>query len=283
MKVIGLCRFSFPALGGFQVEHRSRIERLKYLFNPARMEERFRHFETICLPSIRAQTDPDFQFLILVGRALPAPYRERLKDLIADVPQAIIISRTAGPHREVCQRVINGQRDLDQPCLQFRHDDDDAIAVNFVETLRQAARDCAPLLEQHKLVGFDWNRGYIARPGPKGIFGEVQNTPYWGVAMATAVKANVRMSIMNFGHRHLNQHMPTVTFNNPVMYLRGHNDYNDSRQKDHIPDQPMPLLDRDGEADLKRLFNIDADHVRQVFSRPPVTDETAYTDPLPQQ
>ncbi|SNT15266.1 putative rhamnosyl transferase [Antarctobacter heliothermus] len=266
MQVIGFCRFSYPAEGGFQVEHSSLTDRIAYLYDPARIEERFRHFECLCLPGLKAQTDPDFLFVILVGEAMPMRWLERLAELIGDFPQAVIVSRPPGPHRQVCQDVINAVRDMDQPCLQFRHDDDDGVAIDFVAHLRQAAQDCAPLLAQHRLVGFDWNRGYVGRPDAQGICAEVQVTPYWGVAQAMAVRPGVRQTIMNFGHNKLNQNMPTVTFTQPVMYLRGHNDHNDSRQKRHVKPVPLPRLDATGEAELKARLAIDANHVRQVFS-----------------
>lgn len=266
MQVIGFCRFSYPAEGGFQVEHATMEERLTYLYAPARMEERLRHFETICLPSIRAQTDPNFTFVILIGENLPEPWVGRPRDLIADVPQAMVAARPSGPHRKVCQRVINSARKMDQPCLQFRHDDDDAVAITFVERLRKAAADVGPLLEQHRMVGFDWNRGYVARPDANGISGEVQVTPFWGVAQATYVQAGVRQTIMNFGHRKIMEYMPCLTFTDEVMYLRGHNAHNDSRQKKHVKPMPLPRLNQDGEADLLDRFAIDADHVRRVFA-----------------
>ncbi|MCP3879258.1 MAG: hypothetical protein GY701_12850, partial [Sulfitobacter sp.] len=50
MQVLGLCRFSYPALGGFQVGHDSTADRIAYLYDPARLEERFRLFETVALP-----------------------------------------------------------------------------------------------------------------------------------------------------------------------------------------------------------------------------------------
>lgn len=266
MQVIGFCRFSYPAEGGFQVEHSSLKDRIAYLYDPARIAERFRHFECLCLPGLKAQTDPDFLFVILVGDAMPDRWLERLAELISDFPQAMIVARPPGPHRKVCQEVINAVRDMDQPCLQFRHDDDDAVAIDFVAHLRQAARDCAPLLAKHRLVGFDWNRGYVGRPDARGICAEVQVTPYWGVAQAVAVQAGVRQTIMNFGHNKLNQNMPTVTFTQPIMYLRGHNDHNDSRQKKHVKQIALPRLDTAEEADLKARLAIDADHVRRVFT-----------------
>lgn len=267
MQVIGFCRFSYPAEGGFQVEHDSVQERLDYLYAPSRLDERLRHFETICLPSIRAQTDPDFSFLILTGDSLPEPWAGRLLDLAASVPQARIVAKSPGPHRRVCQQTINEARDMAQPCLQFRHDDDDAVAVTFVERLRQAAADVRPMLERHRFVGFDWNRGYVARADAEGLFGEVQVTPFWGVAQAMYVQPGTRQTIMNFGHQKLMSFMPCLTFTDEVMYLRGHNDHNDSRQKKHVKPLPLPRLDQDDEAALKDRFAIDADHVRHVFSK----------------
>lgn len=264
-QVIGFCRFSYPAEGGFQVEHATLAERMTYLYAPERMLERFRHFETICLPGLKAQTDPDFTLAILVGQDMPEPYLDHLKMLVHSFPQAVIVARPPGPHRDVCQEVINSLRTPGLPCLQFRHDDDDAISVRFVEMLRQAANDCAPLLEKHRLVGLDWNRGYVARPGADGIHAEPVVHPYWGVAQAVAVKPGARQTVMNFNHHKLNQFMPTLTFSDPAMYVRGHNDHNDSRQASHVKPIQLPLLTAQDEALFKRQFAIDADQVRLAF------------------
>lgn len=266
MHVIGFCRFSYPAEGGFQVEHASVESRMAYLYAPERMEERFRHFETICLPGLKAQTDGDFTFLILVGEAMPERWMHRLLALVEGFPQAVVVPRAPGPHRQVCQEAINAARDMGQPGLQFRHDDDDAVAIDFVATLREAARDCAALTAKHRLVGFDWNRGYIGRPDAEGLRAEETVTPYWGVAQAMAVQAGARQSIMNFGHAKINQFMPTVTFTDSAMYVRGHNDHNDSRQKKHVKPVALPRLDPAGEALFRSRFAIDADHVRRVFA-----------------
>lgn len=140
------------------------------------------------------------------------------------------------------------------------------VSVRFVERLRAAAADCAPLLAQHKLVGFDFNRGFVARPDSAGICADPTVTPYWGVALAVAVHPKARLTIMNFAHNKLNRNMPTVTFTHEPMYVRGHNDHNDSRQKEHVKQVTLPRLDAEGEAQFLRLFGIDADHVRRVFA-----------------
>ncbi|WP_236640739.1 glycosyltransferase, partial [Sulfitobacter sp. HI0023] len=87
MQAIGLCRFSYPAIGGFQVGHESMADRIAYLYAEERLEERFRLFETVALPCLRAQTDPDFELIVVIGDSLPAPARARLEALLEDLPQ----------------------------------------------------------------------------------------------------------------------------------------------------------------------------------------------------
>jgi hypothetical protein len=269
MQVIGFCRFSYPAEGGFQVGHDTIEDRMAYLYAPARMEERFRVFEAITLPSLRAQTDPDFTFLVLIGDSLPPEYLDRLTSLLSDFPQARIVARPPLPHRDVCKAVINDVRkEHPGPCLQFRHDDDDAVSVTFVARLREAAADSAGLVARHRLVAFDFNRGHVARPSKRGIEAVESFNPYWGVALGMAVQAEARLTIMNFGHYKLPQFMPTVTYTDTPMFVRGHNDHNDSRQGLKVKQEKLTLLDATGEALFRATYNIDSDAVRRIFSAP---------------
>ena len=90
MQAIGLCRFSYPALGGFQVGHDTTEERIAYLYDDARLEERFRLFEAIALPCLKAQSDPDFSMIFVIGDQFPDHHARRLESLLADLPQAVI-------------------------------------------------------------------------------------------------------------------------------------------------------------------------------------------------
>lgn len=268
MQVISLCRFSYPALGGFQVEHDSIAERAAFLYDPARMDERFATFETLTLPPLKAQSDPDFTLAIVVGEAMPEPLLARLLDLVEDMPQAIILPRAPGRHRQVMRDVINELRDdRNRTSLQFRMDDDDAVSVTFVQRLREAAEDAAPMLRKHRYVGLDFNTGHIARIGPRGIHAKPCIETLWTPALGMAVSPGASRGIMNFSHVKLGRIMPVVTLPGEDMFVRGHNEFNDSRQKDGIKPVRLPLLDAEGEAQFRRTYNIDADHVRAHFAR----------------
>ncbi len=269
MQVIGLCRFSWPGVGGFQVDHPSLQERIDYLYAPERLEERFRTFETITLPPLKAQTDPDFTFLIVIGEALPKPWHDRLQDLVADMPQVVVQPRAPGRHRPVMQEAINSVRRFDsEPCLQFRMDDDDAVACVFVEKLREAAHDIASLSRRHRYLAIDFNQGFIASPGAKGLRATPTKAPYSTAALALMLQPSEERTVMNFAHAKVSQNMPTLTFSGQDMLIRGHNDFNDSRQKPRVkPVDLLPLAAED-EDHFRTVFNIDADHVRRIFSAP---------------
>ena len=267
MQVIGLCRFSYPALGGFQVEHDTIEDRIAFLYGADRMEERFRTFEAITLPSIRAQTDPNFTFLIVVGDAMPQAMLARLQGLVADIPQAVIQSRPPRRHRKVMQDAMNSVRTSGaQPCLQFRLDDDDAVGVSFVQDLRTVADKVKGLLDLERHIAIDFNQGFIISPDADGIMGQSVQRPLWTSALAVMFRPDVPLCVMNFSHAKLDKRMPTVSITGVDMMLRGYNAFNDSRQGDNVAQPKLTRFGPDEERHLKEAYGIDADHVRAVFS-----------------
>ena len=266
MQVIGLCRFSYPAIGGFQVEHETLEDRIAFLYAEDRLEERFRFFECFTLPSLRGQLDDDFTFLIMIGDSLPDHHRQRLEALVEDIPQVVIQSHPPRKHREVMKEAINSVRRFDgEHSLQFRLDDDDAIGVGFVARLREAGLNLKGFAGEHRSVAIDFNTGFIAQPSATGIAVEEIQRQYWTSALGIMINPNAKVGVMNFGHNSVWKWMPTVTMTGEDMVLRGHNEYNDSRQGKNVSKVTLTPLDKDGELRFKMSYNIDADHVRRVF------------------
>ncbi|MEO0939910.1 MAG: putative rhamnosyl transferase [Pseudomonadota bacterium] len=268
MQIIGLCRFSYPAIGGFQVEHDSYEERIRFLWAEARLEERFRLFETVALPCLRAQTDQNFDLLLLIGEDFPKHHADRLHDLVADIPQVQIIKRPPRPSRELSKELLNAaRRDPSKECIQFRHDDDDACAVDFIEKLRAGAREVRPLLKNHRAVALDWNRGYVAEVGAEGIAATPIFRQFYVSALGVHIQGNCAVTIHNFNHEKLPQFLPCVSFPDADMFMRTHNGYNDSRQKKVKP-VPVAPLTAEQEQLFRDRFAVDVDRVRAVFSAP---------------
>ena len=266
MQIIGICRFSYPAQGGFQIEHSSLKDRCAFLYHPARMKERFRFFETVCLPGIKAQTDSDFTFLIGIGESLPDHYKQKLQNLLHDIPQALLVTRPSGPHRQVMQAVLNHFQDTKRPSVQFRHDDDDAVAVDYVAKLRETVADCQPYLTRHRRITVDFNRGFTARLDAHGVQAKPIFRPHLGVALAMAVMPEIHQTVMNFQHNKMPQFMPTVTRSDPDMFVRCHGNFNDSDKNDAVQAQDLSYLDAAGERHFKQRFAIACKEIRSVFS-----------------
>ncbi|MES0827550.1 putative rhamnosyl transferase [Ruegeria sp. SCP11] len=266
MQVIGLCRFSYPAYGGFQIEHDTIEERRQYLYNPARLEERFRLFETTTLPCFKEQTDEDFRLLIVIGECLPKPAFDRLHDLTAGMKQVKIVAREPMRQRRVMKEVINAERGTpDTPCLQFRHDDDDAVSVDFIERLRGALEDGRGLIEKSRTVAIDYNSGFLARFGPDGILAKQKFQPLLGVALGMYVREGCDQTIMNFGHHRIGNFMPVISYPDAPMWVRTLNQFNDSIHARNNKVELLPLPPEQ-EGEFIARFAIDQDAVRRVHS-----------------
>jgi len=263
-QVIGICRFSWPALGGFKTEHRNPEERAAYLYAPARLDERFRLFEAFTLPSIRAQTDPDFTFLIVIGPDLPADRLAQLRALVADVPQAVIHAQPPGNHRAGMKEAINHHRRRGVWSLQFRHDDDDAVNLRFVALLRQTFAAHLPLFRDQRHGVIDFTRGWNARADARGLLAEPTQHLFLGLGSAMVIRPDVALSVMNFGHHDAWQHMPAIIRTDPDMWLRGINEHNDSGD---ALGRRLERLDPAGEARFEAAFGISAERVRAIFAR----------------
>lgn len=266
MQVIGLCRFSYPAIGGFQVMHETIEERRKFLYDPARLEHRFHLFETVTLPGLRRQTDARFRFLIIVGECLPKTARDRLHDITSDMHQVQIIPKPPKRHRKIMQEVLNAARqNPDQPCLQFRHDDDDAVAIDFVENLRLAAQDCDGMLKEQVAVGFDFNRGYLLHNGDGGISTAEVHRSLVTAGLGMYVAASNLKSIMNYTHNKIGRVMPVVTLPDRQMWVRALHAHNDSPQARKNLNDLAPLTPGYAET-LRMRFAIDPATVQQGHS-----------------
>ncbi len=269
MQVIGLCRFSYPALSSFQVVHDTVEQRRRHLYQPDRLEERFRLFESSTLPCFREQTDDDFQLKVVIGDCLPKAAFDRLHDLTAEMKQVQIVQRpsdTSLKHRQVMKDVLNAARiNPDQSCLQFRHDDDDAVSVDFVERLRNAAKENKILLERNRTVGIDFNRGFFARMTSNGICATEVFKSLLGVGLGMYVSGKCKQTIISFTHHRLGRFMPVVSYPDAPMWVRTLSSFNDAPGARKNTKELKPLTPEQ-EGEFIARFAIDQNTVRQVHS-----------------
>lgn len=230
IQVLGICRFSLLVEGGFQIGHETLDDRRRMLYDPDRLAQRFHWFEQVCLPAMAAQTDRDFRLIVLTGTDFPRPWLDRLRDDIAGVPQIVLEQRAPGVHRDLCRAVIAGHIDPRADVVaQFRKDDDDAVAVDYVARLRSDFTEkLQPMFAAHPLLSVDHSRAFVL--STRGSDVEVEPMMSRNlVALAIFMPPDHRRCVLDYGHHKLISFMPGVTFQDAVMSVRGKHETNDGR------------------------------------------------------
>ncbi len=257
MQVIGICRFSYPALGGFQVEHTTTDQRIEYLYKDEILGFRLKTFEYLTLPSIKNQSDQDFTFIVLIGDSLPIYAKEHLQALCKDVAPVKIIELPPLPHREAALAAFEQVRDPDQISVQFRLDDDDAVSEYFVSSLKDVAEASDYMLRVSNKVGIDFNSGYAVRFGPQGLEACDIRRPYLTPALGVMMRPGLNKTVLHFPHQRFAELMPTVTFPDPPMYLRCFHEWNDSTQTRPSPKFAYQELSSETEELFLDVFGVD--------------------------
>lgn len=147
-EIVGICRFSFlgkcdwaETVGKDGAAPELMARRQSMLYAPGRLARRFAAFETLCLPSVKAQTDPDFSFWLLTSPEMPREWLARLRDLCAGVPQIRLILSDSRDTQEALRAPLQAAAEAaGRPVIQFRVDDDDAFSRHHVARLRRHAR-----------------------------------------------------------------------------------------------------------------------------------------------
>lgn len=231
IQVLGLCRFSLLIEGGYKRAPDDMEARAAFLFDPRRLAMRFAWFRNVTLPALRAQTEKDFRFVVLTSEALPEPWRSRLLEMVAAIPQIEVDFAAPGPHHRVANDALRRRFSPDADLIaQFRIDDDDAVARDYVERVHADFVDgLAPLHSRFGMVALDHVRGLIldADAHQARLFQTWMLN--WNCAQTVYFPPDERRALFDFGHHRLHASMPTVTMGDSNMYVHGRHGTNDSQ------------------------------------------------------
>ncbi len=102
------------------------------------LERRFELFERVCLPSLMAQTDGDFHWLVFFSDRTPEPFLTRIHDLHRRFPAFMPRFLEDGeiPVRRYRAEVQKLLSPYDTHVITTRLDNDDALHRSYVERLR---------------------------------------------------------------------------------------------------------------------------------------------------
>jgi len=234
--IVGMIRFSivleesnfFPPLSGQGYEDRKAL-----IFDRARLERRFQLFEDICLPSLTAQTDQNFNMMLITSRDLPDWAHDRLMDSVRDLPNVYVRAyRPQANIQRVFKRSVYEMLNPTAPVTaSFRLDDDDALACDYIARLRthmmpENAGKVVTFTHGHQLVLSDgalqvWDD--IRECGSAGL-GLIQKG---GVMSLPEVKTIHSLG----GHRRAGLFAPVIVDNTTAMYVQTANGVNVSGRR----------------------------------------------------
>lgn len=241
IQLLGLCRFSYVGLRGFQVEHDDYAARRAYLYDPDRLERRWLWFERVAMPGWLAQTDPDFTLVVMTGPDLPEPYLSRLMALCDRVPQLrLSLVPPMEKHREACLQAVAPHVDASADVVgHFRHDDDDAVALDYIERSRADFLRVRDLWQTEERLSLDYGRGLMVTAAG----GKLSIKPWlchnMGVALTIFLRPDAGLTALSFNHVALAKWMPGVSVNAPVMFIRSiHQDSDSGAMGPGTPWQP---------------------------------------------
>lgn len=202
--IVGICRFSYLGRSDWSHFRRNKntgadrlAEIARTLFDEERLAARFLAFETICLPSILAQRDPRFIFLLVSSPQMPEYWRKRLHALCDPHRQIQILWSDAPMLAEALDQPLRELHDLSDGNLwQFRLDDDDAIDAEFMLRLRR---------NMARMEGIDECVITAARGLHVALYKDQPTRflefrqAFWGAGLAIKLK-QPGLSIFRYGH-----------------------------------------------------------------------------------
>ncbi|MFC6923589.1 glycosyltransferase [Microbulbifer taiwanensis] len=129
--------------------------------DPSRLNFRFALFESACLPNVLAQTNQNFDWILIIDPDLPMEYRRRLRSLIAKRKRSHLHVYSASDN---LARLAWLERYMSRGCdliLTTNLDDDDILSVDFVEKLQSHVLELGDKVPSIKFLGvkqtYEWD------------------------------------------------------------------------------------------------------------------------------
>ena len=133
MKIVCQCRFGCLDQPDVAVA-------LHGLWHPVRMALRFHLLEQFLLPSLRAQSDGAFIFVLLTSAEMPEPYHDRLARVTAGIAQLRLLRAQAGEMTAALAPLMaEVSLGFTAPSVHLHVAEDMALAVDHIARLRGAS------------------------------------------------------------------------------------------------------------------------------------------------
>jgi len=199
------------------------------------LDRRFELFEKYCFPSVQAQSNQSFEWLVFFDSSLPEDLRARVTTYAQFPPFRPIYVK--GVRRNSLREVMQGLAISSEYIITSRLDNDDALAIGYIEAVQKCfAKQKFEFINIPNGYIWDGSRAYSVRHTSNGFVSLIERTD----RCKTALK---------FDHRKVAKHGRLLQVENMpgwVLVVHGDNVANSV--------QGTPVLD----TEWKRHFGVSA-------------------------
>ena len=204
-QTVGVIRFSLLT-EDFETNRLGPAEdHARVLFAEERLAHRFRLFEKLCLHTLRQQTDPEFELIVLTSEALPEPWATRLRDLVQAQANMAVVARPRGKNYPMIREAYGlVPPDGSSHRLSFRLDDDDAVDLDFIARIKRTGRALLPLHRKSTPILMNFNRGFfvdLSEGAPRRVIDVTERAP---LALGTTLLHLNGQNVTPYRYNHRN-------------------------------------------------------------------------------
>lgn len=121
--------------------------------NPSWLDFRFALFECACLPNVVAQSNQDFDWVLIIDPDLPDKYRQRLEKLIARRERTHLHEFRPSDNLARLEWLEKYIPDETEHVLTTNIDDDDILTIDFVDKLQSHVKELGTTVPSIKFLG----------------------------------------------------------------------------------------------------------------------------------
>lgn len=230
VQIKGLMRFSYLSENGFAKSGQGVEAMRDMLYDPARLDRRFRLFEKLAFHTMALQEDTGFSCAVLIGDSFPDKARARLEGIIRDFTPMQIVALPPMVHIQAVKRAFNALPDdpAATHIATFRQDDDDAMHRTTVGRIRAVADNMLAVREDKKPFVIAFNRGLYLDPKSETPITEWYERAPLGIGLAMVTPKGDHATVFRRNHRNLVEYYDCYSEVARPMWIRSVHGDNDS-------------------------------------------------------
>ena len=229
-QIKGLMRFSYLSENGFAKSDPDLDARRAVLYDPARLDRRFRLFERLAFHTMALQDDTDFSCAVLIGDCFPDPWRQRLEEIIAEFAPMRLVSLPPMVHIQAVKQAYAALPDDPEAThlATFRQDDDDGMHRETITRIRAVTEAMLPVRPDTKPFVIAFNRGLYLDPTAERPITEWYERAPLGIGLAMVTPVGDPATVFRRNHRNLVEYYDCYTEVARPMWIRSVHADNDS-------------------------------------------------------